>query len=90
MSGSATDVANSVPGAKVSATVKYTLAVPVLILAYKFKSQRPPMAIEPGNAPTRIVNDIILTDVYPVFTVAFTAVPALSVVTRLPAIVVPA
>ena len=60
------------------------------MLAYKFRSQRPPVAIVPGNAPARIVNDIISTDVYPFPSVAETAVPAFSVVTRLPAIVDPA
>jgi len=69
--------------------VKYTLAVPVLILAYKFRSQRPPTPIVPGNAPAVIENDIISTDVYPLPSVALTAVPAFSVVTRFPAIVVP-
>jgi hypothetical protein len=60
------------------------------MLAYKFRSQRPPVAIVPGNAPARIVNDIISTDVYPLLTVAVTCVPEFSVVMRFPAIVVPA
>jgi hypothetical protein len=89
VTGSAADVAKIVAGAKVSATVKYTLADPLLILAYKFRSQRPPTAIELGNAPVRIVNDIILTDVYEVPSVALTAVPAFNVVIRSPGIVVP-
>jgi len=43
----------------------------------------------PGKDPAAIVNDIMSTDVYPLPSVALTAVPAFSVVTRFPASVVP-
>ena len=70
--------------------MKYTVAVPALIPAYRFKSQSPDVAIAPGKDPTAILNHIISTDVYPLPSVALTCVPEFKVVTRLPAIVDPA